>query len=178
MKQMDDLKFCDLSERHYGVSQGVSDSYAEAACTCLERHHASAVDFQIEDKEVSSAGKASWPPVSDRTKAAWSNETDATEQGAYALALAAIENSRGLVAVRRAETKTGADYYLDVPGAEVLDLETAKRLEISGVDEGAASVVRTRLRQKLEQARRGESNLPAIACVVGFQSLQIMAEDA
>lgn len=58
---MGDLKFRDLSERHYGVSPGVSDSYAEAACACLERHHTSAVDFEIEDTDVTSAGRASWP---------------------------------------------------------------------------------------------------------------------
>lgn len=175
---MDDLKFQDLSERHHGVSPGVGTYYAEGAAICLDRHHVSAVKFAIEDATAALAGRASWSQVSERTKASWNNEIDATEAGACALALAAIENSRGLVALRRAETKTGADYYLDVPGAELLDLETSFRLEISGVDRGAAEVVRARLNQKLAQARRGDSNLPAIACVVGFASLMIMAADA
>jgi hypothetical protein len=174
---MDELRFQDLSERHYGISPGVGAGIAEAACVCLDRHHVSAVDFEIENAQAASAGRANWSPASERVKAAWNNEIDTTEDGACALALAAIENCRGLVAVRRAETKTGADYYLDVPGAELLDLETAIRLEVSGVDRGAPSVVRTRLNRKIAQARNGDSNLPAIACVVGFAALKIMTAD-
>lgn len=101
-----------------------------------------------------------------------------TEMGAYALALAAMEHTRGLVAVSRAETRTGADYYLDVPDAEVVDLETSVRLEVSGTDTGDEKVVSARLAQKLKQATAGASNLPAIACVVGFAALSIAAADA
>lgn len=175
---MKELQLHDLSQRHRGVSLGIGTSYAEAACVCLDRHHAPSVDFKITDAGAASTGRASWSPADDSLKAAWNNDIDATEAGACALALAAIEHCRGMFAVRRAETRTGADYYLDAPSAEIVDLETSKRLEISGVDKGSASAVRTRLKQKLDQARTGASNVPAIACVVGFAALQIMVADA
>ena len=79
--------------------------------------------------------------------------------------------------MRRAETRTGADYYVDLPGAEADDLETAIRLEVSGTSGGNTSVIESRLKQKLEQASNGDSNLPAIATVVGFSELRIVIAD-
>jgi hypothetical protein len=174
----DELKFHDLSSRHYGLTDAVSSSYAEAACVCLDRHHSPAVEFAVEDNSVLSTAAASWPSVDARVKAAWNNTIDTTELGACALALAAVEHSRGLVAIRRAETRTGADYYVDKPGSAVDDLETSFRLEVSGVDSGTSDAVRYRLNQKIKQTKAGNSNLPAIACVVGFAALRISAADA
>jgi hypothetical protein len=54
------------------------------------------------------------------------------------------------------------------------DLEDALRLEVSGVDKGVERVVKARLAAKLEQARCGHSNLPAMAGVVGFLSRLIL----
>jgi hypothetical protein len=108
---------------------------------------------------------------------AWANNDDTTRDGAYGLALAAVEITRGLVAVSRAETRTGADYYLGTPDAVLDDLEASIRLEVSGTDEGGESVINSRLRQKLEQASKGCSNLPAMALVVGFKALRIVSED-
>jgi len=82
-----------------------------------------------------------------------------------------------LVALRRAETKTGADYYLALPGTPVDDLEACLRLEVSGVDKGTPSDVEIRLLQKIAQARAGACNLPALATVVGFKAQKIAVRD-
>ncbi|BAS59514.1 hypothetical protein NIES2135_09560 [Leptolyngbya boryana NIES-2135] len=104
---------------------------------------------------------------------AWANQDDATRDGAYACALAAVELSRDLVALRRAETRTGADYYIAPIGTALDDLENCFRLEVSGTDLSSAEV-RRRLQEEVAQARRGSSNLPAIAAVVGFRANLIM----
>ncbi|HEY7617774.1 MAG TPA: hypothetical protein VH744_13295, partial [Terriglobales bacterium] len=69
------------------------------------------------------------------------------ESGAYACALAATELARGYVAVGRAETRTGADYYIALSGQIIEDLEDCLRLEVSGTD-SEVSVVKTRLKGK------------------------------
>jgi hypothetical protein len=120
---------------------------------------------------------AEWTKPDTRTQKAWANGDDATRDGAYGLALAAVEITRGLVAVSRAETRTGADYYLGVPDAAPDDLEASIRLEVSGMDDSGKSAIKSRLKQKLEQAGNGCSNLPAMASVVGFKTLQIVSED-
>jgi len=171
------LQFLDLSRRHAGVSHGISISYSEAIRVCLDRHHSSPVSIMITDAALSQTASAEWPRADDRTANAWANRDDATEWGAYGLSLAAIEITRGLVAVKRAETRTGADYYLAAPDADLEDLEGAYRLEVSGTDDGNEAVIQNRLRRKLEQAQKGNSNLPAIATVVGFSALRIVSAD-
>lgn len=164
----DKLPLHNLSDRHSGLTFAIAESYTEAARVCLDRHHSPPVDIAIKNADDNHAATVEWVPPDNRTRGAWANETDATEDGAYACVLAALELTSGLVAVRRAETKTGADYYVAAPGAGANDLEECLRLEVSGVDKGSEAAVMQRLNAKLEQAAAGASNLPAIAGVVGF----------
>jgi len=110
---------------------------------------------------------------STRVLNAWANDIDTTENGAYCVCLAAVEVEEQLVAVKRAETLSGADWYVAPVGTAPDDLERCLRLEVSGLDTGARSAVEARLRQKVDQARRAASNLPAIASVVGFKERAI-----
>ena len=112
-----------------------------------------------------------WPRPSERQRAAWANTTDAIEAGAYALALAALEKAVGLFAVQRADTLTGADYYVAPEGGA---FSQTYRFEISGVGAGDETTVRRRFREKISQARAGRSNLAALACVVGFSTRTII----
>jgi hypothetical protein len=107
-----------------------------------------------------------WRRPSLAAQRAFNNRDDATRDAAYILALAAIEAELGLVAVARAETRTGTDYYVAPPGST--DLESAYRVEVSGVDAQSTATVYRRLGAKIDQARAGHSNLPALASVVAF----------
>ncbi len=155
----------------------MASNYAEAVRVCLDRHHSSGAEFQLADNGRIEKAIAEWETVDRRITSAWANRDDATRDGAYGLALAAVEIMRGLVAVSRAETRTGADYYLGTRDEVLQDLEASIRLEVSGTDEGGQSVINGRLKQKLEQANEGCSNLPAMASVVGFRALQIISAD-
>jgi hypothetical protein len=146
------LQFANLSERHFGVTPGIAAAYAEAATVCLGRHHSSPQMVILQDGAADRQSTAEWQVPDERTLAGWGNRDDATEFGAYGVALASVELTRGMIAVRRAETRTGADYYLGRPGAPADDLEASLRLEVSGTDEGNETVIQSRLRQKLEQA--------------------------
>ena len=154
-----------LHRRHQGLTAAVCHNYAEAASVCLSKHHVPPTDFQVICKPSQSSRRLNWRKPNARTKQAWNNADDATRDGAYSVCLASIEAELGLFAVRRAETRTGADYYL---GTEGTSFEEAYRLEVSGVDQGGDSVIATRLRQKVAQTKRGNSSLPAIASVAGF----------
>jgi hypothetical protein len=131
----------------------------------------------IVDNDNSDVAAIDWEASTQRARDAWANRDDATEAGAYCLALANAEITRGLVAVSRAQGRTGVDYYLGPADGEFEDLEASVRLEVSGTDVGSLSTIRSRLRQKLEQAGRVDSNLPALATVVGFAMLRIESAD-
>jgi hypothetical protein len=162
------LPLTDMADRHHGLTRALADTYLEAARVCLDRHHAPPVRFSIENGETVSQAIVMWHVTDSRIRGAWANQTDATEAGAYACALAATELTQGLFAVRRAETLTGADYYVAPFAHDPDDLEGCFRLEVSGTSSADPSDVKSRLHLKLNQAKAGRSNLPALAAVVGF----------
>lgn len=163
------LQLNSLHERHPGLTVALSGTLFETASVCLNRHHVSPVDVTVACNDRSSKKVVEFETPDARTLNAWANDIDTTEMGAYGMSLAAVEVEEQLVAVRRAETLTGADWYVAAIGTRADDFEACVRLEVSGVDTGGSSVINSRLQQKIQQARKGASNLPAIASVVGFK---------
>lgn len=168
------LPFQNLSKRHYGVNRIIGAAYAQAARVCLDRYHTSPVDFKIGSNGVEIEVECVWRATGKRTKLSWKNKDDATRDGAYAFAIAGVEVMEGLFIVSRAETKTGADYYVAPKGAHPGDLESCIRLEISGVGDLGIDKVKKRLKAKEKQVAEGRSNLPALAAVVGFKEKVIL----
>jgi hypothetical protein len=167
------LPLQNLHDRHPGLTPALSEAYCEAARVCLDRHHESPAQFQLYDDAAESKASIDWCSTDDRTRRAWANKDDATRDGAYAVAIASTELARNLIAVSRAETRTGADYYVAPPDSPYDDLESWVRLEVSGTDLDDRQV-EYRLDQKVQQAKKGNSNLPALAAVVGFRASIIL----
>lgn len=165
-----------MESRHPGLTREIAAYYRQAAHVCLDRHHQSPAVFAVCDRETADV-EVIWSATTGQVKAAWANAIDATEAGAYACALAAVQLARGHVAVRRAETGTGADYYIGPPGSGRDDLEDCVRLEVSGVDRGNRQRLDARLADKTKQARAGASRCPAVAAVVGFEAKTIVLSD-
>ena len=162
------LPLDNLAERHHGLTPAIAEGYLEAARVCLDRHHEPPQEFTLMNRASEQQALLEWVPADERCRRAWANKDDATRDGAYACALAATEFSLGLLAVRRAETLTGADYYIAPIDRQTGDLEDCLRLEVSGTNLDTYEVNR-RLRIKARQAQEGKSNLPTLAVVVGFQ---------
>jgi hypothetical protein len=166
-----------MHDRHRALTVALSGAYQEAVSVCLSRHHKSPVLITVSDGGTESEAEVVWSAPDSKTLGAWANTTDATEAGAYGFVIAGLEYLRGLFAVRRAETGTGADYYVGPHGSGEEDLEACLRLEVSGVDGGNREAVATRLGAKIRQAQRGASNLPALAGVIGFSAKLLMVRD-
>lgn len=176
MEELPLLPLAHMAERHYGLIEPIAEAYVAAARVCLDRHHKSPVPIGIQNATNEVQARVQWDKADDRTKGALNNEIDTTEAGAYACVIAAVELSEGLFAVRRAETTTGADYYVAPTGKGIDDLEDCFRLEVSGTDRGTKNAVERLLQRKVRQAREGNSNLPALAGVIGFEVLTILIE--
>lgn len=171
-----ELRFEGLESRH-PIDPYQLQGYANAAKVRLAAHHASPVAFRVSSWTQEATCSIQWAPLDDKLKRSYNNADDAKRDGAYVLAFAALEELEGLVGIGRAETKTGADYYVAPISAPLEDLESALRLEVSGTD-GSPTEVRARLTQKKRQALRGRADGPAIAAVVGFRSKLILVEQA
>lgn len=148
------------------------EANAQAAEVCFDRHHGSPLTLLVHvDDAKPRAFTLSWHAVSDRQGRSHANALNATEDGAYAVAIAIIRETHNVHAYSRADHLTGSDYYAVAPGAT--DLEDALRLEVSGIDRGDLTAVNRRVREKVDQLLGGVSNLPGIACVVGFECAAI-----
>jgi hypothetical protein len=170
------LPLRNMSERHPGLTLEVAAFYLQAAQVSLDRLHTSPTEFTLSENDEDQPTEVEWDATDVRIRSAWDNDTDRTEAGAYACSLAAVEIVKGLVAVSRAETRTGADYYVAPAGYGKHDLENCFRLEVSGIDQGDVGLIASRLRVKLKQTKNGRSNLPAIAAVTGFKAKVIMLQ--
>jgi hypothetical protein len=173
---MNGIRLDRLNDRH-GLTPARLEVFREAASVCLSRHHQPPAVLVLEDNGVRSTADLSWREPDERERATYANLHEAVEQGAYGCVLASIDHLRGLVAVRRADTGTGADYYVGPLGAGANDLEDCLRLEISGIDAGEERDVRRRLVEKQQQARDGQSSLPALAGVIGFRARLLLVAD-
>lgn len=166
-----------MHERHRGLTEAVASAYQEAASVCLNRFHAPPIEITLSDNGAELKAQLCWLVPDARTLGAWANTTDATRDGAYCCVIAGVELLRSLVAVRRAETGTGSDYYVGPQGSGETDLEDCLRLEVSGVSAGDLPDVRKRLAEKVVQAKQGDSSLPALAGVVGFSARLLMVQE-
>jgi hypothetical protein len=166
-----------MDERHRGLTPSIAGTYREAASVCLSRHHTPPTTIVLSDNGSTSSAELRWPIPTVREQNAWANTTDTTRDGAYGCLIAGVELLRGLFAVRRAETGTGADYYIGPNGSGEDDLEDCLRLEVSGVSDGSDKEVNRRLLEKVEQVRRGNGSFPALAGVMGFEAKLLMVKD-
>jgi hypothetical protein len=166
-----------IDARHRALTPAIAASFHEAATVCLDRHHAPPTEFVVRARDGAEPTQVNWPVPDQRCVDAWNNEIDATEAGACACVIAAAELREQLYAVRRAEQGSGADYYIGPAGSGIEDLEDCFRLEVGGTDERNAAAIERLLLKKIAQTRRGRSNLPAFAGVVGFLEKRILLSD-
>ncbi|MCH8309432.1 MAG: hypothetical protein IIB17_02905 [Chloroflexi bacterium] len=167
----------ELHERHPGLTEFLCKSFAEAAEVCLYRYHEPPINIDIEYRNQESTRTLNWSVPNGVAKNAWNNRDDATRDGAYAVSLAVLEAEDNLVTYGRADTKTGADWWIGLPGGSP-DYEDKIRLEVSGTDAGSLSEIRQRLRRKIQQTLDGNSDTPAIAAVVGFKEKRVVLQYA
>lgn len=162
------LRLDDLSKGYPGLSPQRGAALCQAAAVCLEHvGHTSGATLNV-DGSYHESFRLLWPSAAEQFRRTWADMQDATEHGAYGVALAVMDALTGLVAVQRAVKGTGFDYWLAPVGAGGPLFQGTTRLEVSGVLVGDRSVVRQRVREKVEQTKVSDGKLAAFVVVVEF----------
>ncbi len=145
-----------------GIAAGMREALLEAARVMLDachtqrpargtwRHNAETMPMLV-----------SWAPADETMRRTHGNAKDATEDGAYALAVYAVTRL-GFQVLGRAPQGTGADWYMvhaEAPNAML-------KLEVSGIERGGSPG--HRLREKVAQGRDGALPAPGVAVVFRF----------
>ena len=110
-----------------------------------------------------------WARPDVRALESHANEKDATEAGAYAVAIAAAHHN-GYVVRRRAHQGSGADLLMVRCGEPDNDFI---KLEVSGIARGGD--IDGRVSQKTDQVAGGDLSRPGVALVVHFEAAAIVA---
>lgn len=152
------------------LSHGTVAFQREVASVALDDCHGQApvdgVWYEVGAEPVEHPFRLNWAPATEQMRASHANETDCTEDGAYALAIAAME-AQGFRIQIRAKHRSGADYLMVPAGASEEDF---LKLEVSGIRRGGDWM--GRLRIKTTQVRKG-LELPGRAVVVHFEQPRV-----
>lgn len=147
-------------------------SYVEAASVMLDRFHQAPpppTPAEVTHDDDAREAHLHWHEPDDRQRRSHANGLDATAEGAYALAFAAVA-ALGYVVRYRALHGSGSDFVVTRVGEPDNDYW---KLEVSGIAEGDDGEVRARLREKLEQVARGDLRRPGLAAVVRFSKVVV-----
>lgn len=163
----------DLNELRTGT-RGITTDFGgclcEAASVCLEdRTHKSGVSMALNGSLTPSTPVLlSWPTVTQQARNCYGDLQFAAEFGAYGIAVLLVERLTQYTVVERSRKGTGFDYWLAPKGASEPLFQNKRKLEVSGLLAGDENDVRRRLREKLDQLRRGGVPIPGYGVVVHF----------
>ncbi len=100
------------------------------------------------------------------------NEKDATEYGAYAVAIA-VAHDLGFKVIGRTHQGSGTDWLMIREGEPANDYY---KLEVSGIARINKEKPESRLSSKVAQGSHGDLQRPGVAVVARFEDLRIVSE--
>ena len=144
------------------ISAGMRGALLEAARVMLDKFHGT---IPQQGRWTTGSGTVSievaWTPATTDMRSTHANDKDATEDGAYALAVH-LTSQLGLRVLGRAPQGSGAEWYVEDPAAP----GKLMKLEVSGIASGGSPG--SRLNQKVEQGMGGTITAPGLAVVFRF----------
>jgi len=166
--QMDKLNIFSLNQQTYIPSARFCELMAEAALVCFDnQNHKEVISIKIEGA-IADDLCFQLEKVTERIKDNWRDLEEATEYGATCIAIWIILKFTKYQVVQRSPKKTGFDYWLDFQDSEY-PFQNRAKLEISGILKGTKSQLKRRLKEKIKQTKRYETNsLPTYVIVIKF----------
>lgn len=152
-----------------GLTEAYAQTLGEAAAVCLEGlgHKPKTARLVATDEFTNEMFGLEWEPCNEYLRRCYADPQEATEQGAYGLAIEIAKEFTGMVVVERSRKGTGFDYWLG--HEDDLLFEGKARLEVSGILKGDTSRIQARLREKLIQLDRSDDfGLPGYVAIIEF----------
>jgi hypothetical protein len=168
------LSFDALKAGRLGISAVYGSFLAEAASHCLQSHnHLDPVGIEISG-DICVLGTLKWCYAIEQDRDTWADLEEATEYGAYGVAIIVALPLTDAHRVERSAKGTGIDYWLGENKDAKGIFQRAARLEVSGILKGDKDGIAARLRKKLIQSGRSdETGLPAFVMIVEFGSPEV-----
>ncbi|MEW6531364.1 MAG: hypothetical protein AB1473_11030 [Thermodesulfobacteriota bacterium] len=157
-----------LGEGHPGITAAIAEYCAEAASLCLEdQGHVPGVKMGVVGAHALSC-VLQWKSGDARKVLSWDQE-NATECGASVIAILVIDHLTGFKVIERAQKGDRVDYWLGkADNDDEPPFLREGRLEVSGIRRGDESIVKKRVRAKLQRLKLSSSSIKAFVVVVEF----------
>jgi hypothetical protein len=159
----------------------VTEAYAtvlgEAAAVCLEENaHTSGVALAV-DGMSKETFELNWATLRTAHRKTYADLQDATELGAYGVALLIVRQLTGKTVVERSVKGGGFDWWVGDPDPSGLPFQGKARLEVSGILKDRDGSLNPRMKQKRNQTDPSDSLGPAILAVVDFGQPRAQVEN-
>jgi hypothetical protein len=136
---------------------------AQAAVVCLDHEaHTAAVRLVVEGAFTAEFSLSWSEEVTEAKRRFWNDLEEATQQGAYAVAILLIRALTGYTIIERSRKGTGFDWWL---GTEDSLFQGKARLEVSGILHGTTRRINSRLKARIRQTWQSD-NLALTAYIV------------
>ncbi|OQX26498.1 MAG: hypothetical protein BWK80_10175 [Desulfobacteraceae bacterium IS3] len=166
------LKLVKLKHGLPAVTPAFGAALAEAAAVCFEdQNHSGGVRLEV-DGTFKAEYSVYWEKVTKQMRSCWNDLEVTTEQAAYGVAFLLITDLTDYTIIHRSRKGTGFDYWLGKEGdKDELPFQNTARLEVSGIRKGNQSLIKTRVKDKLNQVCRSDDlRLPAYIVIVEFSN--------
>ena len=148
------------------ISASLGTALSEAGGVCLEsQNHKRGIRISVRGYSNNSYS-LTWPSITEQSRRTWNDPEEATEQGAVGIAVLLAKREMGDAVLDRSRKGTGFDYWIGDDAS--LPFQNKARLEISGIRQGNDTVVKARVRQKMNQTSRSDGIFPAYVIIVEF----------
>lgn len=162
-----ELFLADLSSlERAGLSSSWGGFLEEAASYCLENQGHNHRVYMTVVGDVGDNCIVVRRAINEPAQKSWQDLQEATEYGAYGVAILLILEFTEYTIVERSCKGTGFDYWVGINNSMLF--QKRARLEVSGILNGSDSAITYRLRQKIEQVNRIRHALPAFIIIVEF----------
>ena len=154
-----------------GLTEAWAKFIAEGAIVCLEDQGHRNITGMLIVGDCNENCSLSWRTAPD-IEDSWQDKEQATEFGAYGIAILIVVKLMGFERVQRSYKGTGFDFWVG-NNAHGFLFQNKTKLEVSGILKGASSDISSREKKKVDQVRRFETNRsPAIIIIVEFGAPQ------
>ncbi len=137
------------------------------AAVCLEKRHQPGVSLTLAG-DYEDSFLLTWEQLTEQHYRTYADIQEATEQGAYGIAILVVREAAGKTVLERAAKGGGFDFWIGDEEDDELPFQGLTRLEVSGILEGDDSKIQTRTKQKQSQVARSDGQTPALIAIVEF----------
>jgi hypothetical protein len=151
-----------------GLLKGLAEFMGACAAVCLEeRRHRSGVRALVEG-DHEGMFVLSWAPLTSQHRLSCADLQEATEFGAYGVAILVVREVTGKTVLERSAKGTGFDYWVGDEENAALPFQNLTRLEVSGILNGSPADIQSRVKVKKKQVTPSDTRGLAFIAVVEF----------